>query len=41
MKSNVIETIKTKNLTLEQAEEIYNKHVETAKQLAAERAMFD
>lgn len=29
------------NLALEQAEEIYNKHVETAKQLAAERAMFD
>ena len=30
-----------KNLTLEQAEEIYNEHVEIAKRLAAERAMFD
>lgn len=29
-----------KNLTLAQAEKIYNEHVETAKQLAAERAMF-
>lgn len=29
-----------KDLTLEQAEEIYNEHVENAKQLAAERAMF-
>lgn len=30
-----------KDLTLEQAEEIYNREVETAKQLAAERAMFE
>lgn len=30
-----------KDLTLEQAEEIYNEHVEIAKRLAAKRAMFD
>lgn len=30
-----------KDLTLEQAEEIYNEHVEIAKRLAAGRAMFD
>ena len=29
-----------RDLTLEQAEEIYNVHVETAKQLAAERTIF-
>lgn len=29
-----------KNLTLAQAEKIYNEHIKTAKQLAAERAMF-
>lgn len=32
MESNVLETIKT--------EKIYNEHVEIAKRLAAERAMF-
>ena len=32
--------VEDKNITLEQAEEIYNKHVELAKLLAAERAMF-
>jgi hypothetical protein len=30
-----------KGLTLEQAEEIYDEHVELAKRLAAGRAMFD